>query len=75
MFECFHLCVPTKTEEGAGSPGAGVTGGCEPLAWVLGTKLGTSGRATSALNHLAISSSLIPALVAFPEVPDTRFRH
>ena len=36
-----YSCV-WRPEEGVKSPGAEVTGGCEPLTWVLGTELGFS---------------------------------
>lgn len=43
------MCMRTGAhEEGVGSPGAGVTGGCEHLMWVLGTKLGSPARAVCA---------------------------
>lgn len=43
--ECISLRSP---EEGASSPGAGMTGSC---TWLLGTKLGYSGRAKCDPNY------------------------
>lgn len=43
------VCMRTGAhEEGAGSPGTGVTGGCEHLMWVLRTKHGSPARAVCA---------------------------
>lgn len=65
-----YVCVPVwlclnarggsqRPEEGTGFHST-VTGGVSCLAWVLGFKPQTSGRAGSALDHGA--SSLIPGL-------------
>lgn len=46
------VCVvyPWRQEEGAGSHGSGVTGGCKPPKWVLGANFRYSVREASALN-------------------------
>ena len=36
--------VEVTPEDGLACPGGGVTGDCEPLMWVLGTELQSSGR-------------------------------
>ena len=43
-YVCVHRQMTMETREGVSSSGAGVTGGCKPLMWVLGTELGSSGR-------------------------------
>lgn len=62
-----HVCVclwvvyatecgcPQRPAEGIESPGAGVIGGYELPAWVLGTRLLTSTRVVHAPNHRATS--------------------
>ena len=42
---CLHIYLC----EGAGCPGTGVTGSCELHVWLLGTELGYTRRAASAL--------------------------
>jgi hypothetical protein len=53
-----ELQCSQRPEEGAISPRAGVTGGCEPL-WVLGTEHGFSVRAVHSLNCCHLSSILV----------------
>lgn len=49
---CGHQWSP---KEGIVCSGAGVTGGCEHLPRLLGTKLGSSGRSANAFKHCTIS--------------------
>lgn len=61
---CFILCVCVcpcvcwvqllRKAGGIGSPGTGVTNGCEPLTWVLGPRLGSleSTTRSQSLSHL-----------------------
>lgn len=44
-----------RSGDGEGAPGAGITGGCELLSWLLGTKVRSSGRAVTTLDNWAIS--------------------
>lgn len=44
------MCVP-KELRGMRPPEAGVVGSCEELMWMLGFKLGSSGRTVQVLNH------------------------
>lgn len=46
VFKCLR-----RSEEGTGSPGAGITGCCEPQTQVLGIELRSSARTAIALNH------------------------
>lgn len=48
-----HVCVgyPGKPEESVGSPVIGVPGGCELPLMMLGTELGSPGRAASTLHY------------------------
>lgn len=54
---CEHVChvwaCIQRPEEGVGSVGTGVTGGCEKPDWVLRTKLQSPARAAKALNRWA----------------------
>ena len=52
MSACGHVHVSADAKEARGvrSPGARVTGVYELIMWVLGTKLGSSGRIARALN-------------------------
>lgn len=43
---------PGRPEEGVGSLGAGVIGGCEPPMWVQGATLRSCGSTASALSYL-----------------------
>lgn len=54
-----HACAHQwSLKEGIVSSGAGVTGGREHLPWLLGSKLGSSGRSASALKHCTFSLAL-----------------
>ena len=56
---CVGMCTwvqyPHRPEEGTPSPGAGVSGACEPADIGSGKELSSSGRAVDDLNHWAIS--------------------
>lgn len=60
-FACLHVCL----FKGVGSLGPGVTNDWELPRWILGTKLGTSRRAASALNHWAMSPAFSPLKMHF----------
>lgn len=53
----YDYCHPWKLEEGARSPGATVTSGCELLSWVLGINLRSLEKGLHALKYWAISSA------------------
>lgn len=65
IITCIYLCLlvgmcswvqlPQRSEKGTGSSGAGVTSSCQPLAWVLGSKLRSSAR--TSVNRWANSSA------------------
>lgn len=58
-----HVWGLRRSEEGVGSPGTGVTDGCEPpCGWMLKTERGPSVRAVTALDHGAISPDPLPTL-------------
>jgi hypothetical protein len=59
---CLHVCI--RPEEGTGSPGTGVTDGCEPV-WMLRTKLRSSARAVSAPHSRAFSPAPSPEKFSF----------
>ena len=52
------VCGYVHMSAGAiGYSGVGMTDGCKPLIWDLGTALGVSGRTASALTYRALSPS------------------
>jgi hypothetical protein len=71
---CVCVCVLRlygclRPEEGIRFTGAGVTGGVSCLAWVLGTELGSSGRAMSVSpSSHTISSIYILQMAAFTQM-------
>lgn len=66
LLSCSFMCIsimcmsryPQRPEEGIIFLGAGVTGYCVPLIWLLGTKRWSSGKAGGALNCRASCSAL-----------------
>ena len=61
MSVCLHVCLCTAYVSRARGCQKrmlnGVTDGCEPIMWVLGTEPKSSGRATRALNHCHLTSA------------------
>lgn len=51
-----YMCLKSLGE-GVGFPGVGIVGGCEPLRWVLGPELGSSGKASGAPSYPAFPPS------------------
>lgn len=49
------VAAEARSGDGEGAPGAGITGGCELLSWLLGTKVRSSRRAVITLDNWAIS--------------------
>lgn len=57
MYNVYRVClVSVEVRRGLGSPRTEVMDGCEPPAWVLGTKQGVLWK-SSAVNYSAISSA------------------
>ena len=54
-----------RPEEDGGSPGSGVTGGCEFLMWILGTVCKSFVMLVRVLSCLSSSKQSLEALIAF----------